>query len=106
MSRISLNGVEMLFADAYWGDITVEETVNASGAIINGINECLIEVWKDPYQPFEKSAEFTAEIILEYEGSVPEEKPWWQFLLLPIGVGLASALMVGSAVALTRRRQK
>jgi len=102
-ARISLNGVELLFADAGWGDNIVEATVDASGSIINGTNECLIELWKIIYTPVEKSGEFSAELIIEYEGSPPEEKPWFEKYLTPIIVIGGASAIIGGAI-LTRGR--
>ena len=100
-ARISLNSNELIFCDATWGDRTVEDTVDVTGMLINGSNECLIEVWKVIFIPIEKIGRFSAELIVEYEGETPAFRPWWEKYALPVAVGTGSVVLAG--VALSRR---
>ena len=101
---IKLNGADMLFADATLADVTVEDTVDVIGTLRNGTNTVEISLWKSIYVPLDKIGTFTAEIIIEYEGASPEEKPWYYKYIVPAAIGTASAVAVAIAFITGRRK--
>ena len=102
-ARMSFNGSELIFCDATLGDRTVQDTVDIAGLIINGSNECLIEIWKNPFLPLEKIGRFSAEVIVEYEGESPEMKPTWEKYVMPaVAVASLGVGVVGLAVSLKK----
>lgn len=83
-AHIIFHGSELLLCDATWGDNVCESTVDVTGFLANGTNQCKAEIWKLPGITAAKSAEFTAILEVEYQGvppvvppPLPELPEWW-----------------------------
>jgi len=98
--RVKFNGNEIVYAADFWTPVKIDETKDVSGMLINGSNEIFIETWKVAPMWSEYGARFWVTLIIEYEGTTPEEEPWW----IPIVIGgiVVGGTVLGVAWLLTR----
>lgn len=68
---MKFNGQEMVWCNAVLGDATAEDTLDVLGVLVNGSNSVQISLKKVPIMPVEKIGDFTADLILSYDGVAP-----------------------------------
>jgi hypothetical protein len=108
--RLSINNNEAAYLRWEITEDQAQKTAESdvTQLLANGINLFTVEYWKDLMVPFDVTATFTATLIIEYEGSSPEERErtWLEKYWMYIAAGVAVVVLGGLSIAYAMRRGK
>jgi hypothetical protein len=108
--RFSINNNEAAYLRWEITEDQAQKTAESdvTSLLANGINLFTVEYWKDWFVPLDVTATFTATLIVEYEGSLPEvrERTWLEKYGIYVAAGIAAVILGGISIAYIMRRVK